>query len=488
MIDLRAYVETLDKKTIAVLGLGASGLGVVRAFVKAGARVYAWDDSEQARAQGEKEGAVIAQLDKDILTQCDCLVAAPGVPLTHPAPHLSVSAARELGIEIIGDVEIFYRAYHEGANNRDYKIIALTGTNGKSTTTTLIHHILNAAGTRAVLGGNIGVPVLDMKLPPKGGVIVLELSSFQIDLCPRFTADIAVLLNLTPDHIDRHGTMEDYAAIKERLFRMPDDAREAGDSAPSCAAVISVDDDYCADIFARIQNVAQHQLVPISVANTVVNGVYVEDGVLYDTMNEAQETLEIGAVGGIAKLQGVHNHQNIAAAYACARLIGIEPAAIYEAIKTYPGLAHRQFPVRVINGVSYVNDSKATNAEAAAKALACSKNIYWIVGGKPKEGGLKGLEMYQDHIKHAFLIGAASEDFAAWMDQYVMEYTLCHTLDVAVTKAHNMAQTQRGQPGGAGVVLLSPACASYDQFKSFEHRGDVFTALVLDLPEEGEAQ
>lgn len=194
---------------------------------------------------------------------------------------------------------------------------------------------------------------------------------------------------------------------------------------------------------------------------------------------------EIGSLNNITKLHGAHNKQNAAAAYAAAKALGIESDCILEAIKSYPGLPHRQYPVRVINGVPYINDSKATNAEAAGKALACNQNIYWIIGGKAKEGGLKGLEIYKDKIKHAFLIGEASDDFACWLDQYGLEHTKCSTLDKAVKAAHEMAQDQRGQPGGAGCVLLSPACASYDQFKSFEERGDAFTALVDDLPEDG---
>lgn len=472
MIDLKNYAATLDKKTIAVLGLGASGVSVVKAFIKAGVTVYAWDDSEISRANGEKAGAQIIALDKSILAQCDFLVAAPGIPLTHPVPHTAVSAARELELEIIGDIEIFYRAQP----NR--KLIALTGTNGKSTTTTLIHHVLNSCGIKAELGGNIGVPVLNMKLPPKNGVIVLELSSFQIDLCHDFTADIAVILNLTPDHIDRHGSFEGYAAIKERIFRHHP---EGG------AAVIGLDDENCYAIYGRIYESAARRVVPISVTRKAEGGVYVEAGNLYDNMSREAEIYEAGYIGTMSKLQGEHNHQNIAAAYAVARLFDLEPDAILAAIKSYPGLAHRQFPVRVINGVSYINDSKATNAEAAGKALACHKNIYWILGGKPKEGGLNGLEIYTDHIKHAFLIGEASDDFADWLDRHGMDHSRCGTLDVAVKLAHNMAQSHRGQPGGAGAVLLSPACASYDQFTSFEHRGEVFTKLALDLPESGEA-
>tara|TARA_B100000780_G_scaffold276936_1_gene246561 strand:- start:336 stop:1760 length:1425 start_codon:yes stop_codon:yes gene_type:complete len=474
MIDVTPFLDTLDKKTVAVLGLGASGVSVVRALRKAGAKgIYGWDDKQDGRKQGEKAGATVTELSKDILAACDVLVAAPGVPLNHPVPHSAVERARALNIPIVGDIEIFYRS------NPDRPIIALTGTNGKSTSTTLITHILNACGKKAVLAGNIGLPVLDMKLPPKkDGVIVLELSSFQLDLCSTFSADIGVILNLTPDHIDRHGTVNEYAMIKESIFK--------GDGQ---AAVIGVDDEYCEAIYGRLKDSSNRQVIPISIQKQVDGGVSAVGGMLKDGMScdAGEDWAEIGSLNNITKLHGAHNKQNAAAAYAVCRAMGLDSDAILEAIKTYPGLPHRQFPVRVINGVSYINDSKATNAEAAGKALACNHNIYWIVGGKAKEGGLNGLEIYKDAIKQAFLIGEAADDFAKWMDQYGIDYHKCSTLDKAVAQAHNMAQDGRGQPGGAGCVLLSPACASYDQFQSFEHRGDVFTALVDALPEDGGA-
>lgn len=464
MIDVTPYLQTLDRKTIAVLGLGASGQSTVKAFKRAGAKaIYGWDDNEDGRQKGEKAGAQITELTKDILTRCDALVVAPGVPLNHPVPHSAVERARALDVPILGDVEIFYRS------NPDRTLIALTGTNGKSTTTTLITHILNNCGKKASLAGNIGLPVLDMKLPPKkDGVVVLELSSFQLDLCSTFKADIAVVLNLTPDHIDRHGSIAEYAMIKESIFK--------GDGT---AAVIGVDDEYCTAIYNRLKESAERKVIPVSIQKELEDGITAIGGKLVD------EGHEIGTLNNITKLHGAHNKQNAAAAYGVARALGIESACILDAIKTYPGLPHRQYPVRVINGVSYINDSKATNAEAAGKALACNHNIYWIVGGKAKEGGLSGLEIYKDSIKHAFLIGEASDDFARWLDQYGLDYTKSGTLEKALRAAHEMAQDQRGQPGGAGCVLLSPACASYDQFKSFEERGDVFTSLVDGLPEDG---
>lgn len=466
MIDVTPYLETLERKTIAVLGLGATGLSTIKAFKRAGASaIYGWDDKEEGREKGKKAGAQVTELTKDILSQCDALIVAPGVPLNHPAPHSAIERARALNVPILGDIEIFYRS------NPDRPIIALTGTNGKSTTTTLITHILNNCGKKAILAGNIGLPVLDMKLPPKkDGVVVLELSSFQLDLCSTLSPDIGVILNLTPDHIDRHGTIEEYASIKESIFK-----------GEGIAAIIGVDDEYCTAIYNRLTENAQRKVIPVSIQKEMENGVTAIGGKLVN------QGTEIGSLNNITKLHGSHNKQNAAAAYAVARALDLESECIIEAIKSYPGLPHRQYPVRVINGVPYINDSKATNAEAAGKALACNQNIYWIVGGKAKEGGLNGLEIYKDSIKHAFLIGEASDDFARWLDQYGVEHVKCGTLDKAVKVAHEMAQDQRGQPGGAGCVLLSPACASYDQFKSFEERGDNFTALVDALPEDGGA-
>jgi len=466
MIDVTPYLETLERKTVAVLGLGATGLSTIKAFKRAGATaIYAWDDKEEGRIKGEKAGAQITELSKDALSQCDVLIVAPGVPLNHPAPHSAIERARALNVPILGDIEIFYRS------NPDRPIIALTGTNGKSTTTTLITHVLNNCGKKAILAGNIGLPVLDMKLPPKkNGVVVLELSSFQLDLCSTLSPDIGVILNLTPDHIDRHGTIDEYASIKESIFK-----------GEGIAAVIGVDDEYCTAIYNRLSETTQRKVIPVSIQKQMENGVTAIGGKLME------EGTEIGSLNNITKLHGAHNKQNAAAAYAVARALDLESECIIEAIKSYPGLPHRQYPVRVINGVPYINDSKATNAEAAGKALACNHNIYWILGGKAKEGGLNGLEIYKDSIKHAFLIGEASDDFARWLDQYGVEHVKCAALDKAVKAAHQMAQDQRGQPGGAGCVLLSPACASYDQFQSFEERGDTFTALVDALPEDGGA-
>ena len=418
MIDVTPFVKSLNNRQVAIFGLGLSGLATLKALVQGGAKVIAWDDKQETRDAAEDAGATCLRLDTDILSGCACLILSPGVPLTHPEPHEVVKAANESNIEIIGDLEILHRCLK---NQKEYghKTIGITGTNGKSTTTALLTHTLNACGVSAMMGGNIGVPVLQMNPPKANTVFVLEMSSYQIDLCPTFRPDIGVLLNITPDHIDRHGTFENYAAIKHRML----------------------------------------------------------DGAGY-AINA--ENLPLPATN-FPLLPGDHNKQNIAATLAVCEHLGIDHDAAIAAIKTFPGLPHRQFLIRTINGVAYINDSKATNAEAAAKALSSHHNIYWIVGGQAKDGGLNGLEEYKGHIKHAFLIGESSNDFASWMDDQSIEYTSCQTIDNAITHAHEMAQSNKGQPGGAGCVLLSPACASWDQFKSFEHRGDVFTKLVEGL-------
>lgn len=470
MINVSKFVDGLEHKTVAVFGLGLSGLSTIRALKKAGATLYAWDDGEGARNKAEKEGAKCVELTADIFKKCDCLVLAPGVPLTHPEPHPVVLAAKEAGIEILGDVEIFHRA----TQDKGWTTIGLTGTNGKSTTATLVHHILQENNVSCALAGNIGVPVLDIKPPKKGGVVVLELSSFQLDLCHDFAPDIGILLNITPDHLDRHGSIENYAAVKAKIFN------KAGGF-----GVISVDDEHCDQITEDLLKDMDKKIKPVSIEKEPDAGVFVRGGILY--RDEDGTHVEIGSLANITKLHGPHNMQNAACAYAACHAFGLEDSGILDAIHSYPGLPHRQFPVRVINGVAYINDSKATNAEATSKALGCHKNIYWIVGGRAKDGGLNGLERFMDRVRHAFLIGEAADDFAKWLDKYGVEYRISRTLDFALEEAHRIAQDERGQPGGTGIVLLSPACASHDQFKNFEERGDVFTEHVENLSESDDA-
>ncbi len=469
MVKLKPYIDSLDKKKILVYGLGRSGLSTLHALAKTGAQIVAGDDDPERLEPAREMGVQILDEGRQDFSEFAFVLLSPGIPLTHPEPHRVVKAASAAGVEVIGDIELFYRAGKTG------KTIGVTGTNGKSTTVSLIHHIIKTCGKKTVLGGNIGVPVLDLKIPAGECYTVLEMSSYQIDLCPTFRPDISVLINITPDHIDRHGDVEEYAAVKKKLVDEGQPGYGGG------TAVICTDDEYTRAILESVRERGLRKVVPVSVLKAEEGGVYVEGGMLVDAMSG--QLVTIGDMEDLKSLRGDHNHQNAVCAYAVARTIGFAPEQIFEAMQSFEGLQHRQFLVRTINGVSYVNDSKATNAEAAAMALNCHNNIYWIVGGRKKDTGLKGLEMFSDRIRHAFLIGESTEEFAVWMQNFGISYSRCETLSAAVEAAHTMAQESRGQPGGAGVVLLSPACASFDQFKSFEDRGTKFTRLIAKLAE-----
>jgi len=461
MIDTTAFVRSLNGKPIAVFGIGLSGTATVEALVAGGADVVAWDDNEEARGWAASAGACIENLTDAEMSNFSVLVLSPGVPLHFPEPHPVAQKAKEAGLDIIGDLEILHRCHH------GLKTIGITGTNGKSTTTSLIGHILSQSGVDCVVGGNIGKAVLGLDLPGPGGVFVLEISSYQMDLCPTYRPDISILLNITPDHLDRHGTMENYAIAKEHIFEGPG------------TAVCGVDDSFSQVIYDKVVAAKTRDAIPVSVMKEVSGGVYALNGKLYDAQNGTVE--EISDLSAIPTLRGVHNHQNICMAYAACRAYGLSADTIIEQVKTYPGLPHRQFLVRVINGVGYVDDSKATNAEAASKAIASFNNIYLIAGGRPKTGGLEGLQPLLERIRHAYLIGEAAEDFSKWLNNYGIPNTISHTIDIAVIEAHAAAQQARGEPGGAGTVLLSPACASWDQFRNFEHRGQVFADIVNHL-------
>ncbi len=478
MIDVTPFLETLpENRPVYVYGLGLSGLATVKAVCAAAqnraCKCLAWDESEEARAQAEADGAEIVDPDDLDFATLACLILAPGIPLHYPEPHPVVRKAQKAEIEIIGDLEILHRSA------LGWRTIGITGTNGKSTTTALVGHILKECGVPAAIGGNIGFPALGLELPKrkKGqeGWIVLEISSFQMDLCPTFTPDVAVITNITPDHIDRHGSLEEYIQAKSRI----------GDGAGH--AVLGVDDEPTIKIAEHLKDAENRTVIPVSVGKKQTPGVWVENHTLIDDMRPGEEPREIGDLG-LRALPGAHNHQNTALAYAVCRLAGRDGGEIYEAVKTFPGLAHRQQLVRTINGVAYINDSKATNGDAAARALACYRNLYWIVGGRPKAGGLDGLEAHLERVRHVFLIGEAMEPFGTWLDNFGVPHNFSQTLEHAVLEAHVMAQNDRGRPGGTGTVLLSPACASYDQFKSFEDRGNQFISyvnnLAADLPDD----
>lgn len=472
MSNIKSFVKTLNDNPVLVCGLGKSGSASVNALSKAGANIIIGDDNpDNIKKFSRRKNISVLDLSSQDFSDFEFLLLSPGIPLTHPEPHDVVKKAKEAGLEIICDIELFSRIYP------DIKTIGITGTNGKSTTSALVTHILKQAGKKAVLGGNIGTAVFDVEVEkdmPEW--LVLEISSFQIDLCPVFRPDIAVILNLTPDHLDRHGDMDHYADVKERLIELG--SLNADDS----TAIICSDDEHTLRIYERAKEINLRNITEVSTNKKLDKGVYVEDATLFDATDGEVKT--IVDLSKFPSLKGQHNYQNSACAYAMARNADIETAKILEGFESFPGLNHRQFLVRTINGVGYINDSKATNAASAAMALGAQNNVYWIVGGRKKKTGLDGLEGFFPQIKHAFLIGESTEDFADWFDKYGMEFTRCFTLENAVNKAHKMAMDNRGQPGGAGVVLLSPACASFDQYDSFEHRGDHFAEIVNALDEE----
>ena len=452
MIDLSPLKPQLKGKPIAVLGLGRSGLSVFDACHAAGIDTVLWDDGESMRKAASDKGAMVEDFTKGDFTRFACLCMAPGIPLTHPVPHPAAVAARAAGIDVLGDMELFHRAKPEA------KTIGITGTNGKSTTTALIGHIIKSANIECAVGGNIGEAVLGLPDLGADGIYVLELSSYQLDLMHSFSIDIPVLINISPDHLDRHGDMEGYMAAKERIFR----GRGVG--------IIGVDDEGSANIFARQRKDGIRRMTPVSCLRPMTQGVFVSaEGELFDGPHPVLDLNTCPA------LRGRHNWQNAALAYTACRAAGVDTDAIKRGLQTFPGLEHRQKIVTSLHSVTYVNDSKATNDDAAAVALSTYNPVYWIAGGQDKGSGYAKCEKYLPHIHHAFLIGAAEDILAAWLDKHGKAYTRCGTLDKAVEAAHAMAQ--REALGGA-TVLLSPACASFDQFKSFEQRGNAFTEAV----------
>ncbi len=455
-------------KRVAVFGLARSGTALIEALRLGGAEVIGWDDSGASVAKAETAGLPVADLRPMDFAKFDALVLSPGVPLTHPEPHWTVKKAQAAGIEIIGDIELFCR--ERRARCPEAALIAITGTNGKSTTTALIAHILNEAGKDVQIGGNIGVPILELKDFEPQKVYVIECSSYQIDLAPSIDPTVGVLLNITPDHLDRHGTIETYAAVKERLV------------ANSVVSVVGVDDDYSRAIADRIyakkgfagETIGYGPgLIPISAKGKLPYGVYFEDDAIFKA--ELNVENRVVQLRGIAPLRGAHNGQNAAAAFATCRALGCAdnfPARI----KKFQGLQHRLETVRRYGPVDFVNDSKATNAESTEKALASwNSGIYLILGGKAKAGGIEALRPYFSRIEKAYLIGDATDEFAATLNGAV-SYERCGTLDVAVHRATTDALAANKPET---VVLLSPACASFDQYKNFEVRGDHFRQLVL---------
>ncbi len=453
--------STFRGKRVAMFGLARSGISCALALQEGGATVYAWDDSEPAQEKARTEGVTVTNLHTVDFKSLHALVLSPGVPLTHPEPHWTVRKARAAGIEVIGDTEVFAREVQDTGS----KIIAITGTNGKSTTTALIGHVLKHAGLDVDVGGNIGQAVFNLRSPVRGRHYVLELSSFQIDLMPGLSPDVGILTNLTPDHLDRHGDMAHYAAVKARMFAKQHDGQ---------TALVGVDDHWGVQIADAISTGADVRRV--SVIGELRDGLFANAGRLVD-MRRGSVVADIDLTG-IKSLRGRHNWQNACMAYGAATAVGVNADVIAEGMASFPGLAHRMQQVGHLGATIFVNDSKATNADAAEKALTSFENIYWIAGGLAKDGGIAALFPHLGGVRKAYLIGVAAADIAAQLDGKV-PYVIADTMARAVNFAAQDAAAS-GLP--SPVVLLSPACASFDQFKNFEVRGDAFVELVARLP------
>ncbi len=450
----------LKDRIIAVFGLARSGLATVQAARRGGAaKIWAWDDRVATHASAEAAGATLAEPGDWPWGDIACLVLAPGVPLTHPEPHRVVALARAAGVEIICDIELLFREADGVA-----KIIAVTGTNGKSTTTALIGHILDAAGMDVAVGGNIGRAALDLAPPKSGLVYVLELSSFQLDLTQHFRPDIAVWLNLTPDHLDRHGDMGAYQGAKEKIFT---------NMGPGDQVVIGIDDEISRELAGKLGAGDDGPgRTTVSVGQNSDHDLFVDQhGVLWERAGAASD------LSGLTHLRGSHNWQNAACAWGAVRALGLEPDTVAGAMATFAGLAHRMEIVARRGRVLFINDSKATNSNAAARALATFDPIYWIAGGQAKAGGIEPLTDHFSRIAKAYLIGEAADAFSAILARRV-PHVLAGDIATAVRQAAaDAALDDAGEP----VVLFSPACASFDQFADFEARGEAFRQAVAAL-------
>jgi UDP-N-acetylmuramoylalanine--D-glutamate ligase len=460
MIPVTAFAG----KKVAIFGLGGSGLASASALLAGGADVIAWDDSAEAVTKATSAGIPSGDLRHADWSKISALVLAPGVPLTHPTPHWTVALAHAAGVEVVGDIELFCRERRARAPKAP--LVAITGTNGKSTTTALVAHLLRSAGRESEIGGNIGTAILSLAPPDEARAHVIECSSYQIDLAPTLDPSVGVLLNVTEDHLDRHGTLAHYAAVKERLVA---GVQEDG------TAIVGVDDPWCAAAADRIEQ-AGKRLARVSVRRPLHDGLYVEGESIIQAVEGS--TCTIAGIGGIGSLRGVHNAQNAACAAAAALALGLSPQAIQQGLLTFPGLAHRMEEVGYRGRVLFVNDSKATNADSAAQALACFSHIFWIAGGRAKTGGIASLARFFPGIRKAYLIGEAATDFAAELQGRV-PHIIAGTLERAVELA---AADAEASDVAEPVVLLSPACASFDQYRNFEIRGDKFRELVRALP------
>lgn len=461
MIPVPGY----EGRRVAVFGLGRSGITAARALLAGGAIPILWDDSVSGRMQAQAEGFEVEDLTAADWSGFAALVLSPGAPLTHPKPHWTVDRAHEAGVPVIGDVELFARALAVLPQDQRPKVVAVTGTNGKSTTTALIGWVLKQAGLTVHVGGNIGIGVLALPEPKADAVYVIEVSSYQLDLTTSFTPDVAILTNVSPDHLDRHGGMEGYVAAKWRIFAA---------QGPDAVALVGVDETWGQGVFDALHAAGRHT-VSISTdpsaagqeGYTARAGAVLKDGEVIADLSAARS------------LPGRHNAQNAAFAYAAARALGVSHEAAVEGLLTFPGLAHRMEAVGHIGSVRFINDSKATNADAARQALSSYPSVFWIAGGVPKAGGIADLADLFPRVTKAYLIGEAADAFAVTLGS--TPHVVPKTLDAAVTAAAVDAHEAFLASGVEQIVLLSPACASFDQYPDFEARGEAFRAAVLNL-------
>lgn len=456
MISLTHHRE----KAFLIVGLGKSGFSAARALTAAGADVRVWDDGEAQRDKAATEGFGIFDIETGDMAALDGVIWSPGVPHTYPAPHPLAVKARAAGHTLQCDVDLLATAQLKAT------FVGITGTNGKSTTTALTAHVLKSSGYEVEVGGNLGYTALDLAPLGAGGIYVLELSSYQTELTPNLHCATAVLLNITPDHLDRHNGLDGYVAAKAQLFENQD----AGST-----AILGQDDEPCQAVTGRLTKEGRLNVVQVSADSKRQRGVTVTDGLLTDGLFGDGDMIDLR---GLKTLPGKHNWQNAAAAYTIARQHGATAAAIEAAFRTFPGLAHRQEVVGSSHGVTFVNDSKATNADATEKALSCYSSVYWIAGGVAKAGGITTLGPLFGRIQHAFLIGETANDFATTLTEAGVAVSVHSSLQDATAQAGELAFKADDTDS---TVLLSPACASFDMFANFEERGDVFRNTVQEL-------
>ncbi|MEL6827988.1 MAG: UDP-N-acetylmuramoyl-L-alanine--D-glutamate ligase [Pseudomonadota bacterium] len=469
MIPITEYAG----RDVAVYGLGRTGLSAAKALAAGGARVHAWDDGEAARAKAEAEGVNVSDINKRDWQKFAALVLSPGIPYKFPQPHRLVRMAEMMNVPVVGDMELFARAVQALPEKGRPKVVGITGTNGKSTTTALIGHILREAGRDVRIGGNIGTGVLDMAPLNANAIYVLELSSYQLDLVESLHCDVSVFLNISPDHLDRHGGMDGYVDAKKRIF---------ANQRPRDVAVIGIDDPHSQAVAMSRLRPGEGRVVQISSEFGLARGVSAVDGHLYDSTGG--QAIRVGDLAEAQALPGRHNFQNAAAAYAACQALGVAPGRIMAGIQSFPGLAHRMELVGDVEGVRFVNDSKATNAQAAEQALKTWPKVHWIAGGVAKAEGIEPLEPWFDRVEQAYLIGESEADFAKTLKGKTKTVS-CGTLEAATQAAFDAAKAS----GEANpIVLLSPACASFDQFKDFEARGDAFKGIVQRLAAQVEPQ